>query len=184
MLRRSRAIHARNRGLGLVDAAMKLILLAAFSLPLLAQSPPAPTPANTPVFYGLFAAAQPSTTPKPSGSAVLALMMNEKAKLYSFTCLDFVPTGKHPQSVQTSVSTGAATPLRTFGTVTIYGLGTAGVATGTGSSSGAYSGGGLISIPIKSKLNGLLVLVGVRVLKTAAGGTQQQIEVGFGRTQQ
>jgi hypothetical protein len=163
---------------------MKLFLLAFAAVCVLAQSSPSPAPAeaNSPIFYGLFASAQPSTQPKPCGSAVLAIMMNQKAKLYSFTSVDFTPTGKHPGTIQTSVSTGAATPLRSFGSVTLYGLGTAGVATGSGSSSGAYSGGGLLSFPVK-KGSAYRYNIGVRVLKTAAGGTQQMIELGFGRAQ-
>lgn len=142
----------------------------------------APTPASPSVFYGLGVSAQPQSSPKPTGNAFLAILANEKARIYSFTAMDFAPTLNNPRSIQTSISTGAATPLRSFGSVTLYGLGTAGVATGGGSSSGAFSGGGLLSIPIH-KGSAFKILLAVRVLKTAAGGTQQLIGLGFGRAQ-
>ena len=81
--------------------------------------------------------------------------------------------------VQSSVRTGIATPLRTIGTVTIYGLGDAGTST-TGSASGsAFAGGGIAIIPVGRK--GLQAVAGVRILKTAVGGTQTLVEIGFGK---
>jgi hypothetical protein len=90
--------------------------------------------------------------------------------------MDFTPAGKR---LQTSVRTGMATPIRSIGQVQIYGLADAGTATVGTSSGSAFSGGGVALVPMGSK--GWQMVLGVRVLKTAVGGSQSFLEIGLGR---
>jgi hypothetical protein len=130
-------------------------------------------------FYGCGISALPQSSPKPTGWCAYGAEANVANKIWSISEMDFVPTSAHPQTIQTSVQTGAATPLRTFGRVTLYGMGTAGAAT-TGTSAGsAFSGGGLFTIPIRSKW---LAVFAIRILKTTTNQSTL-IQLGVGRTQ-
>ncbi len=147
-----------------------LILLLA-TLPLAAQSS----------FFGAGVTLLAQPSPKPTGWAALAMQANQKARVYSYTALLMTPAGTHPRAIQTSVMTGVLTPLRSFGSVDLDMFGSAGVATGTGSSGSAWSGGGMLIIPLRT--TSYKLLTGIRVLQTAAGGTQKMIEIGFGKAQ-
>lgn len=128
-------------------------------------------------FFGAGFSSLPQSSPKPSGWAAVSILANKAAQVFSFSEMDFTPAGKR---VQTSVRTGMATPLRSIGNVQIYGLADAGTATVGTSSGSAFSGGGIALVPVGPK--GWQMVFGVRVLKTAVGGSQSVIEFGFGRT--
>jgi hypothetical protein len=131
-------------------------------------------------FYAVGVSALPQSSPKPSGWACLAVLANTKAQLWSFSEMDYTairapgPTGF---TVQSSILSGLATPLRTFGPVTMYALGAGGAATTGSTSSGAVTGGTIFYIPLK---NGNALVLGYEALKGVAG-TQQIIKIGFGK---
>lgn len=139
---------------------------------------PDPPTAAPSIFFGAAVSAQPQSSPKPQGSVFLAVSMSQKQRVYNYSQLIFSPAagGK----LQTSVLTGVAPYIRSIGICDLYGQGTGGVATSGGSASGAFAGGGLLSIPIGDKSKGWRAIVSVQVLKTAAGGTEQLIGIGIG----
>lgn len=151
------------------------LLIAATSLYGQSTDKVASRTTNT-TFYAAGVSALPQTKPEPTGWAVIATEINTKNQIYSFSETDYtLSNGK----LVSSARTGLATPLRSFGAFTLYGLGDAGVAT-TGTSTGsAFAGGGFVLIPIKK--SGWDLLVGARVLKTMVGGSQAYMEVGIGR---
>ena len=130
---------------------------------------------TSPAFYGLGTSMMPQSSPKATGWAAMAYLVNSSAKLYSFSEIDYSLASDH--KLQTSVRTGVATLMRSFGKIGLYGIGDAGVATTGGATGGAFSGGGVLLIPLGQKTR---LLIGVRVLKTALGDTQQYVEIGFG----
>lgn len=137
---------------------------------------PAPTQSESKTFYAAGATMLPQTRPQPTGWAIIATEINTNNKIYSFSETDYTMV---KGNVISSARTGLATPLRSFGGITIYGLGDAGVATGGSVASAAYSGGGFVLIPVKQ--TGWNVIIGVRVLKTSIGGTQTYAELGIGK---
>ena len=132
-------------------------------------------------WYGTGLSALPQSSPKPSGWAAYATCINTKAQLYSISELDYtaVPQPHGPTILQSSIRTGFATPLRTFGPVTLYALADAGTATVGVGASGAYAGGGVLVIPLPHPRD-FTILIGIRSLHTNMGGTQQFVEIGFG----
>jgi hypothetical protein len=123
---------------------LKLIAIAALlSLTCVAQSP-APAPSSSlDNWAGVGSIYNSSGSPRWSGYVALAVPVSAAAQVYSFS-LDqwtFVD-GK----LVNSTTTGVATILREFktrfGTLFVLGLGTAGVSTGSTSTTGAFAGGG------------------------------------------
>lgn len=99
-------------------------------------------------------------------------------KIYSISETDYTDvSGK----ITSSVRSGIATYLRSFGKVDLYGLGDAGIATNGSTSGAAYSGGGIALFPTKWKT--IYGVVGVRFLKTT---TDQEtlFEIGIGKKTQ
>lgn len=132
-------------------------------------------------FWGCGLSAFSSTRPHPSGWCAGALLANQKAQLWNVSELDFLPV--RPTSggslIQTSVEEGLATPLKQYGSVQIFGLAAAGMATTGANSGAAFSGGGVAIIPLNK--HGWILIPAIRVLKSAVGTTQALIQLGFGR---
>lgn len=131
-------------------------------------------------FYGAGISAYPQTSPKPTGWAANVTTENAKQGVASFSEVDFTviksASGKG-FSLQTSIRTGQAVQLRTFGKSTLYALGDAGMAT-TGANTGlAGALGGQLVTP--TKWAGWSITYGARVLKSALGASQVLVEAGF-----
>ena len=131
-------------------------------------------------FYGAGTSLLPQSSPKPTGWAVFGTLASSKGQIWSVSEVDFTRgTGK---LVQSSVRTGIATPMRSFGPVTIYVLGDAGAATVGSNSSAAFGTGSVALIPIRK--SGYSVMIGFRAIQSAVGGLQQTVEIGFGKVVQ
>lgn len=154
---------------------MKLIAFAALlSLTLAAQSP-APVLQN---WAGAGSLYNSSYSPHYSGWAALALPVSATAQAYSFTLYQAVPvSGKTPTI---STTTGVATLLRTFkiqdGALYFIGLATAGVATSSTATTGAFAGGGGAFLKWPSGITVELVAI----QNKAAGSASPEILAGMG----
>lgn len=153
---------------------MKPFLLLLAALPAFCQTPDA-TPTT---FYAFGVSALTQSSPKPTGWVVVAHLIQKSAQLWSFSESDYT-YAKLTKQVQSSVRTGIATPLRKFGTVTVYGLGDGGVAS-TGTSAGFAVAGGLCAPIDLGRKSGFQFVPGWRLLHTATGGTQNIVEFGIG----
>lgn len=128
----------------------------------------------------------PSASPKSTGWGTYARLLSPSQGLYSFTTWDtsgvtlkgFKP-GTVVQAVQQSMRTGMALAIRQIKGFTLLGLGDAGLATVGATTTEAFSGGG---IGVYRFASGWTVELGVRVLKTPAGGTETIYEYGMGKT--
>lgn len=163
---------------------MKLLLLVMLGLGVAwgqsatppSSTSPIPTITSATTFVAGGVSLLPQTSPKPTGWAVVATTISASQQIYSFSETDYAVVGG---KVATSARTGLATFLRKWGTVSIYGLADAGIAT-TGSATGiAYAGGGFARIPFNT--TGWDVIIGVRELHTTVGRNTTVIEVGVGK---
>ena len=124
---------------------MRLIAIAALlSLTCVAQSPVTAPASSLDNWAGAGPLYSSSYSPHYSGWAGLALPVSSTAQAYSFTLYQAVPAiGKVPTI---STTTGVATILRTIkiqdGAIYFIGLATAGVATSSTATTGAFAGGG------------------------------------------
>jgi hypothetical protein len=152
---------------------LSLLFLAAFAWP---QAAPAPS-----FLPDQFAAAglawNQYAAPQINGWASYAASISKANGVYSFTTYDVTSVTRQPFSVQTSVRTGLALYMRSFGPFHIFGLADVGVAAAGGSVGGSASGGGMIALPLGK---GWTLLAPVRVLKTALSDRQLIFELGFG----
>ena len=141
------------------------------------QTPtPSPIPTITPAttFIAGGVSLLPTTVPHPTGWFAVVTEVSTSQQIYSISETDYTLVG---HKFQTSARTGAAVFLRKIGTMSLYGLVDAGVAT-TGTNAGAaYAGGGVVVIPSGP----IDVIIGVRELHTAVGGNTTLIEVGLGK---
>lgn len=154
---------------------MKL-LLSLLLIAGLALAQPAPPMG----FVAAGAGWNPYTTPQASGWASYGYLINEKQELYWFTTEDITSSAKRPFTIQTSVRTGLATPLKKIGRVTIMGLFDIG-----GASSNLTSGlaGSTGSIGLVRVTKNWYLVGGFRVLKiNGVPGTPKLYEAGFGYT--
>lgn len=113
-----------------------------------------------------------------SGWLAVVTPLIKTEKIYSISETDYTNvSGK----ITSSVRSGIATYLRSFGKVDLYALGDAGVATNGSVSGSAYSGGGIALFPTKWK--SIYGVFGVRFLKTT---TDQEtlVEIGIGKKTQ
>lgn len=152
----------------------RLITLALLSAALAC----AQTPSN--LFFGFGASLQNSTSPHTTGWGAIAVEVDQKQSIYSFSEIDFTvvrpKVGQY--QIQTSPRTGAALLLRSFGSLHLFALGDAGASTDGTSTGAAWAGGGVATVPLgHSKW---LLVIGARILKTPQGGTQTLAEIGFG----
>ena len=124
---------------------LKLLAIAALlSLTCVAQSPAPAQSSSLDNWAGVGSIYNSAYSPHFSGWAALALPVSTTAQTYSFTLYQAVPVaGKTPTI---STTTGAATILRTIkiqdGALYLIGLATAGVATSSTATTGAFAGGG------------------------------------------
>lgn len=156
---------------------MKLLLFAALFSPMCVAQSPMPALPN---WAGVGSIYNSSYSPHYSGWAALALPVSTTAQAYSFTLYQAVPAqGKTPTI---STTTGVATILRSFktsrGTLYFLGLATAGVATSSTSTTGAFAGGGGA---LWRWLSGLTAqLFGIQ--NKAASGASPELLGGIGYT--
>jgi hypothetical protein len=122
----------------------RLAIAALLGVCCVAQSPtPAPS-SGLDNWAGVGSLYNSAYSPHYSGFAALALPVSSAAQAYSFTLYQAVPVaGKTPTI---STTTGVATILRTIkiqsSTLFLVGLATAGVATSSTATTGAFAGGG------------------------------------------
>lgn len=154
---------------------MKKLLFSLLLTAGLALAQPAPT--------GFVAAGggwNPYTTPQASGWASYGYLINEKQELYWFTTEDFTSSTKRPFTIQTSIRTGLATPLKKIGRITIMGLFDIGGASSSISSNMAGSTGSIILLRLTKNW---YAVGGFRVLKiNGTSGTPKLYEAGIGYT--
>jgi hypothetical protein len=114
-------------------------------------------------------------SPKVTAWASLAILVNEKSQVYSYSTYDVIPQrGAIPV---TSARTGAATVLRTFGpSVYLLGFATIGAATSGTATTGSVSGGGILVYRFTPSWT---VECAVRAVNGSA--TNKVVEFGFGR---
>lgn len=141
-------------------------LLALF---LLAASAFAQAPAN---WLGAGASYNPYAD--PGGWIAYATLLSQKGPVYSFSEITITNATKGKFTPQTSVTTGFATTLRTFGPVSVMGLANVGVTTSSNATGSAYAGGGVVLWQIKPSLT---LVVGAQMLRTSA---QMQAVYSFG----
>ena len=143
-----------------------------------APASPVFTQPGSKTFYAIGMSLLPQSSPKPCGWAAVVTPLSTNQKIYSISETDFTfvraASALVSYNVQTSVRTGVAVWLRSFGQANLYALGDGGMATTGVLSSGAASGGGFVTLPIR----GILAVIGARVLKTIAG-TQTFGEIGI-----
>jgi hypothetical protein len=118
----------------------------------------------------------PGGSPKVTAWASLAILVNEKSQVYSYSTYDVIPQrGAVPV---TSARTGAATVLRTFGrSVYLLGFATIGAATSSTATTGSVSGGGILVYRFAASWTAECA---VRAVNGSA--TNKVVEFGFGRT--
>ena len=122
----------------------------------------------------------PYTTPQASGWASYGYLINEKQELYWFTTEDITSSSKRPFTIQTSIRTGLATPLKKIGRLTVMGLFDIGGASSSISSGLAGSTGSIGTFRLTKNW---YAVGGFRVLKiNGMEGTPKLYEVGFGYT--
>jgi hypothetical protein len=140
-------------------------LLAAFCWqPLKAQS----LPQN---WVGMFA----GYSGKGDGSVCAAVLVSQSAQAYSYSCYHAVVQRNSVPA--TTLQTGAALLLRSFGPLSLYGLGTGGTATNGTAVTAAFSGGGLLMWSLKS---GLTFQLGMQMDRINNVSTPDyQIGVGY-----
>lgn len=143
---------------------MRFILPLVLSLAAQAQS-----------FYAIGASMLPQSSPKTTGWAAVAVEASKTTQIWSISGMDFISVGK---TIQTSAWTGIATPLRTFGTATLYALGAGGAATTGTNSGGAFTGGALLYIPIPN--SAVAFVLGYAIEKTSISPSAQLIKLGIG----
>jgi hypothetical protein len=79
---------------------------------------------------------------KVDGTLCGAILVSQSAQAYSYSCYHAVP--QHNAVPITTLQTGVALLLRSFGPVSLYALGTGGTATSSTAITAAFSGGGLL----------------------------------------
>ena len=142
-------------------------------------APPAPAPATSLQVWGAGITLLPQTSPKPTGNAFAATFSTLKGSLIQITEVDFAYI-RSSKTIQTSIVANAATPVTILGHV-VYAFMGAGGATGA-SSSAAFAGGGFMPIALKRGWWQVdHIFPGVKVLHTAAGGSQLMVFVDFGK---
>lgn len=138
--------------------------------------PTTPTPAT--FFSGGLTVPSQGSPKNYSGWLAVVTPVVKSQRIYSISETDYTDVGG---KITSSVRSGVATYLRSFGKVDLYGLGDAGVATNGSTSGAAYSGGGVVLIPTRWK--SVYGVVGVRFLKTNTN-TETLLEVGIGKKTQ
>lgn len=128
-------------------------------------------------FVGAGVAYNPSTSPKAVGHVWFALLADRSTCTYSWTAVDLLYSrSASPTRLTTAVEAGAAQWLRDFGRVGLYMLGAAGAAVSTASVGGAFSGGGMLVVPLKG---GLALGLNVRVIQLTGPLNQSQTSAGI-----
>lgn len=136
-------------------------------------------------FYGGYVSGAPSTTPKPSGGAFVAVQASSAAEVYSFNQFDVTMAKRGAWCAQSeclvnSERSGIATEMKDLGIGKLWAFGTAGAASNGSSTTGAFAGGGFITIEIKK--SGWYIIPGIQVLQAAAaGGTTRIAFLAIGR---
>lgn len=156
---------------------LSIALIAGF-----AMAQPAPVTSTTvPTgFVAMGGGWNPYTNPQASGWASYAYLINEKTELYWFTTEDITSASKRPFTIQTSVRTGFATPLKKLDRLTIMGLFDVGGASSTLGSGGA---GSLGSIGLFRLSTNWYLVGGFRVIKVQnVSGTPKLYEFGIGKS--
>ncbi len=147
-------------------------------LPLLAAAQTEPATTQLPdQFVAAGLAFNQYAAPNLNGWSSFAKAVKKDAGLYSFTTYELSSARTTPFTLQTSVRTGLALALRSVGPVVIFGFGDAGMAASGTTLSGAFSGGGMAALPLGK---GWVLVVPVRVVKSAVGGQQVIFELGAG----
>ncbi len=163
---------------------MKLALLLVAALPLLAQEPAAVAqPSGSSTFYAAGVSGLAQTSPKPTGWLVVATEVNKTADVWSLSETDYTyVSGKIQSSVRTGLATSVSIGSMKLPTgMKLYGLADAGVATTGSASSGAYAGGFVAIIPVTKFAIKFNFVPSIRVIRTAAGGTQLVWGLGLGK---
>ena len=151
---------------------MRLLLLALIAVVgLRAESPPVN-------WAGAGAAYNQYAQPQANGWVAMATLLTDKGPIYSFTEETITSAKTKPFTVQTSATTGFATLIKQYGPVSVFGFGTAGMATSVGSIGSAFAGGG-VGIWKLGKTNWSLVF-GAQFLKTTSNA-QTVYSFGVGR---
>lgn len=118
--------------------------MRAFAILVLFACSAAAQPPNIVCLFGTYNSA---TSPKWSGG--MSFGSRVSTGLYSYSSVDFTRSSKGV--LGTATRTGVAALFRQYGQVSIFALGTGGVATTSTATTGSFSGGGLITYQIKEK---------------------------------
>jgi len=154
---------------------MKKLILILLGIAGLASAQPAPTG-----FVAAGAGWNPYTTPQASGWFSYAYLINDKQELYWYTTEDITSASKRPFTIQTSIRTGIATPLKKMGRLTVMGLVDIGGASSTITTSGAASAG---SVGLFRMFKNVYAVAGFRILKISSiSGTPKLYQAGLGYT--
>jgi hypothetical protein len=149
--------------------------------------PSAPSPTVAPVtaappatFVGAGALYNPSGTPRVTGWATYAKLVDAKSQSYFFTTEDaFVSKLNGSYTTTVSGRVGMATLIKALGPVQVFGIVDGGGATAGTVSGAAASGGGIAMIKVKSDY---YLMLGYRaLLLQGQAGTPKLYEIGFGK---
>lgn len=154
--------------------------LSDVSVPVAVTAPPAATTVATPAnFAGAGVLYNPSGSPRVTGWATFAKLLDAKSETYLFTTEDaFVASGTKPFTITTSVRAGFATKLKEIGRVKVFGIVDGGGATAGSASGAAASGGGIATIRAKGNM---YIMLGYRALMLQGqSGTPKLYEGGLG----
>lgn len=143
--------------------------------PTVAPVVPVP-PAN---FAGAGALYNPSGTPRVTGWATWAKLVDAKSESYFFTTEDAFVQGLKPFAITTSVRVGLATKIKEIGPVKVFGIVDGGGATSGATSGAAASGGGIATIKVKGAY---YLMLGYRaIMLQGQAGTPKLYEIGLGK---
>jgi hypothetical protein len=148
-------------------------------------SQPSPTAAPVTVappvnFAGVGGLYNPSGSPRMTGWATYAKLVDAKSESYFFSTEDaFVSSGTSPFTITVSGRVGLATKLKEIGPVKVFGIVDGGGATAGSASGAAASGGGIAVIKLKGSYS---LILGYRALVLQGqAGTPKLYELGFGK---
>lgn len=154
---------------------LSIILYASLAFGQSATTPPDPTG-----FVAFGSGWNPYTNPQVNGWASYAYLIDAKSSLWLYTTEDITSASKHPFTIQTSIRTGLATPIKTWGRLQIIALADGGMASSTLNNGAAASFGTIDMFRITKSW---YIVAGFRMIKVqGVDGTPKLYEFGMGHS--
>jgi len=127
---------------------------------------------SDPNLYGVAFSFNPGAPQRYAGTVLYGHQLSG-SNTYALTVADFVPQSVQQAIVLTNIGAGVAQKAVSFGNLSVWALGSAGVSFSSQATGWQYAGGGAVTYPIGKK--GLKLLVGARFSKSSIGGASYQL---------